>query len=886
MPRPERGVGQVLLYTPLGGGSGSGLGSAPCFCADGRVCELLMRPPTTERPKTMNTCPKCQHAVNVGNEPCPNCGHVPSTAPPLPTSGPKQAFLTKARHGCNWLLGLAVATWRFVALKVRATKAAVLDLPPLYRQLGEHIEANDAVHDEFADHHRAIGELKQQLALLSGKRATSQAGTILERCRAILSAAGDKLRTIPLQRQLKRSRRRLGEIAVAKHGSDAGPAPLVSQIVETVSHVDDLVQQSRGLEERYAGRILTPSRTAVAGTMLVGLLVCGLVWRASSSSETEPAPTASASIGEVRGTASEPEQSPPAEKVMDPSQDALQASGKYGVFIQNDPFCRDVVNAMSLERFLKDNPDATLDNENSNADIGFQQYNESFFQYGFLDKKLVSITMLLPRDQNGIDQEFTKYHDAFGPPHDSNIPAQMKADGATRHAAWNLPDDDLAVSLTVQPSQTVGLVLVGFWRSVSRGDELRRRLDGLDRHSDERRGEDATSRTQEPEFGVGVTAGEVREFGEQGIKFCWCPAGTFKMGSPASDSGAKDSEKPQVDATLSRGFWLGQTEVAQALWERVMGTRPWTAFVELGYVREGAKYPAVGMGWSDAVEFCAKLSDGERRAGRLPTGWEYRLPTEAEWEYACRAGTKTRYSFGDDSSLLDDYAWWQSTSGYRSSHEVGLRKPNPWKLHDVHGNVKEWCSDIYDEKLRGGRDPSGASEGSGRVTRGGGWISGPVDCRSASRNWSLESGKSFDLGFRLALGIVPRPIQKSTATSGSDSDTLPGSRGLSRAGYTAGKCLLCFSDRNPESRAAYSDGQGFGLCDRCGKGVLLMRRAQQMQEAGVVPPSQVIRETRAFGAFVSTCFSRDDSDARRGLVLMILTKFGSPEWDVVTSGRE
>ena len=119
-----------------------------------------------------------------------------------------------------------------------------------------------------------------------------------------------------------------------------------------------------------------------------------------------------------------------------------------------------------------------MDNENSNAGIGFQQYNESFFQYGFLDKKLVSITMLLPRDQNGIDQEFTKYRDAFGPPQDSSIPAQMKANGAMRHAAWSLLDNDLAVTLTVQPSQSVGLVLVGFWRSISKSDELLRRLNG------------------------------------------------------------------------------------------------------------------------------------------------------------------------------------------------------------------------------------------------------------------------------------------------------------------------------------------------------------------------------------------------------------------------
>ena len=451
----------AVLWCPLAGVSGAVVVRRLFFL---RRRSSLRSPDDTAyhwTAKTMNTCPECQHAVDVGNASCPNSGHAMSTPPPLPAVGQRQAFFTNAQQCCSWLLTLAVATWRYVALKVRATKAAVLDLPPLYRQLAEHIEANDAFRDEFADHHRAIGQLKQQLASLSDARARPRAGSALGRCRAILSAAGDKLRTIPLQRQLKRSRRRLGEIALGKHGNAAGPARLVSQIVETVSHVDDLVQQSRGLEERYASRIVTPSRTAVAGATLVGLVVCGLVWWWASSPETESAPVASASTGEVRGTASEPEQPPPAEKVMDPGRDASPTSGKYGVFIQNDPFCRDVVNAISLERFLKDNPDATLDNENANAGIGFQQYSESFFQYGFFDKKLVSITMLLPRDQKGIDAEFTKYRDAFGPPHDTSIPAQMKENGATRYATWNLPDYDLAVSLTVQPSASVGLVLVG-----------------------------------------------------------------------------------------------------------------------------------------------------------------------------------------------------------------------------------------------------------------------------------------------------------------------------------------------------------------------------------------------------------------------------------------
>ncbi|MFM7293163.1 MAG: SUMF1/EgtB/PvdO family nonheme iron enzyme [Planctomycetia bacterium] len=229
-----------------------------------------------------------------------------------------------------------------------------------------------------------------------------------------------------------------------------------------------------------------------------------------------------------------------------------------------------------------------------------------------------------------------------------------------------------------------------------------------------------------------------------GIELKLLPAGTFTMGQASGDS---DETPHQV--TLTKPFYIGVHEVTNAQWKRVMGNEPsnW----------KDADRPVERVSWEDAVEFCRKLSElpEERKAGRV-----YRLPTEAEWEYACRAGTDTKYSFGDDESKLGEYGWFDGNSD-QETHPVGKKKPNAWGLYDMHGNIWEWCSDWYGEyPNRAVTDPQGPSGASDRVSRGGCWYYPAGYCRSADRGRYDPSIRNFCLGFRLALsssGVQPGP---------------------------------------------------------------------------------------------------------------------------------
>jgi formylglycine-generating enzyme required for sulfatase activity len=238
-----------------------------------------------------------------------------------------------------------------------------------------------------------------------------------------------------------------------------------------------------------------------------------------------------------------------------------------------------------------------------------------------------------------------------------------------------------------------------------------------------------------------------------GMKLVLIPKGTFMMGSPESEEGRKENET-QHEVTISKDYYLGVTEVTQAQYEKVIGKNP--SYYQGAIVgNENADLPVEQVSWDDAVEFCKKLSElpEEIKAGRV-----YRLPTEAQWEYACRAGSKTAYSFDDEEGLLPEHGWFNRNSSNRT-HTVGLLEPNAWGLYDMHGNVWEWCSDWYEEYPKGAvGDPTGPSKGAHRVFRGGSWNSEAANCWSGLRSSSVPSLRS-NIGFRLALS--PSGIPKS-----------------------------------------------------------------------------------------------------------------------------
>ena len=216
-----------------------------------------------------------------------------------------------------------------------------------------------------------------------------------------------------------------------------------------------------------------------------------------------------------------------------------------------------------------------------------------------------------------------------------------------------------------------------------------------------------------------------------GMKLQLLPAGTFVMGSEAV------FEKSH-QVTLTKPFYIGVHEVTQEQYAKVMGKNP-SEF-------KGSQHPVETVSWADAVRFCETLSSlpKEKAAGRT-----YRLPTEAEWEFACRAGTTTEYSFGDDESQLGEFAWFDDNNE-DSPQPVGQKKPNPWGLYDMHGNVYEWCQDWYGNYPSGAvSDPSGLSQGSLRVRRGGCWGSSAEGCRSSSRNGDYPPFRIYFLGFRV-----------------------------------------------------------------------------------------------------------------------------------------
>jgi formylglycine-generating enzyme required for sulfatase activity len=227
----------------------------------------------------------------------------------------------------------------------------------------------------------------------------------------------------------------------------------------------------------------------------------------------------------------------------------------------------------------------------------------------------------------------------------------------------------------------------------------------------------------------------------------WIKPGTFLMGSPQTEQG-RNADETQHGVTLTKGFWMSVHEVTQAEYLTVTGSNPSTFTGD-------TNRPVEQISWPRAAEYCTTLTTIERNAGRISAQWAYRLPTEAEWEYCCRAGARTtRFSYGDDLSYsaLGNYAWIIENSG-DTTHPVEQKLGNPWGLMDMHGNVFEWCKDWYgDYPTASVTDPQGPPTGTTRVIRGGSWAYPDALCRSAQRNYGDTSANTFPfIGFRVVL---------------------------------------------------------------------------------------------------------------------------------------
>ncbi len=216
------------------------------------------------------------------------------------------------------------------------------------------------------------------------------------------------------------------------------------------------------------------------------------------------------------------------------------------------------------------------------------------------------------------------------------------------------------------------------------------------------------------------------------MKLILIPAGKFTMGSPEAEKDRNDDEK-QHEVTISQAFYMGIFEVTQAQYNALTGKNP--------SVFKDGSLPVETVSWEEAIAFCKKASE---KTGRI-----VRLPTEAEWEYACRAGSTTRFSFGDDDNDLGTYAWYDRSSD-KKTHPAGQKKPNGWGLYDMHGNVWEWCSDWYGPYANPTEtDPKGAATGEYRVARGGSWCFPAQTLRSAFRGFQRPDFCNYTGGFRV-----------------------------------------------------------------------------------------------------------------------------------------
>ncbi|MDD2715762.1 MAG: SUMF1/EgtB/PvdO family nonheme iron enzyme [Candidatus Wallbacteria bacterium] len=305
--------------------------------------------------------------------------------------------------------------------------------------------------------------------------------------------------------------------------------------------------------------------------------------------------------------------------------------------------------------------------------------------------------------------------------------------------------------------------------------------------------------------------------GEVSMEFVWIPSGSFTMGSPVSDTNSWTDERPQHTVNITRGFWLGKYKVTQSQWQALTGNNP-SCYQGTNYPNSGNR-PVEQVSWTDCQAFIATLNS--KGVGT------FRLPTEAEWEYACRAKMTTIYYWG--ANFNGNYMWYSENSG-NQTHDVGLKLPNAWGLYDMIGNLWELCNDWYDGcyyTSSAATDPQGPASGTTRVMRGGSWGAGIADCRSAARCDNTVDGKTVDIGFRLAgdLSGIPAPTGLLSSDKTTTSFTLNWSAVSDAASYVICKdgSFYGTSETNSKLISGLTAGTSYSMevsaVDAAGKGL-------------------------------------------------------------------
>jgi WD40 repeat protein len=431
----------------------------------------------------------------------------------------------------------------------------------------------------------------------------------------------------------------------------------------------------------------------------------------------------------------------PPDRATPPKRELSSSESALSRFIKQDSFCRDIVEGLPLARFKETTENAKEVWDQFPPNMGIRMFRESVFDYLFLDERLVHITYRLPRSNEAVERQLTEYTAGLGQPTSTEAPEGSPASGAAIYRMWDIPEFDLKVSLCVHPSRDT-VWMVGLFSSASGVAEVLRRYE-QGRSSDHELNQECL-KSPPSQHEPDIIENSL------GMKFIRIPEGEYIMGSPKTEK-FRDGGEQQHRVVINRAFYLGIYEVTQGEFVRVMRKNP-SYFSKKNKGSEKVRrintnrLPVESVSWDDAIEFCHKLSSipKERDAGR-----RYRLPTEEEWEYACRAETTTAYHFGH--TLSHEQANFNPNHPYLREPKlpdlgrtttVGSYPANSWGLHDMHGNVAEWCASRF---------------GFMRVYRGGGYRIFAADCRSAFRNF-VGPQLFFDfVGFRVVCEPSAQP---------------------------------------------------------------------------------------------------------------------------------